>query len=380
MPSLPKYHTHIDSLYLSFDTIDLVNFRFDLSNHYKIHPITTDEGYSNSFAVYSTFDNTMVHFATINHQRIVKPMYSTLTLSNKVLYCPSWSNVLNHLIADLRLNVQIRKIELAVDTPINILKRLHTKYMNSESLVIEDKRYEFINFGSTKKLKKYGYKKYFEDIATQRLQNVKSSTISQFDRFENKRIEIDEHSHKTYIDNYLAQYFDTSTLYRYEKTLFFEDLTYKNDVFVNNDTGEAISAHLYDKLNSAIQYSYTKHIEYNYVDIDFSKLEDHLYLTSLFNNYALFNYDIILNTVHGIPHFAKKYVKRFKLVKPTNRSLTLANNLKTIQNIQDEFDRINNMYIIDNVSTDEINKRRLEILFNTPIKPVYTYKYGDWLI
>lgn len=369
----PKYHTHIDTLHLSFDNIDSRNYFNSASNIYKIHQTATMLNYTYSFNVYSTINNEFILFASIYHQSTVVKNYSKITMENYALYCPTWSNILNQLIYDLQLDISIRKMEIAIDTPKNILKKLHTVYMNSNKLIIKDSRYDWDNYGKTKFVKSQGYKKYFNNTATQKLFNDKTSTNSQFDRFENKTNEINQSSHKYYILDYLSDHFDTSTsIFRYEKTLFFEDLTYKNPVYLNVDSGETITKHYYEKLNNALKYNFIPGTEYSKMEIDFSRLEDPDYLTSLFNHFSLFNHEIILDTYKKTPHFKPKYVKHFNIVKPSSRSITIANSKQSITDIKAEYERINTLYTIDKVeSLQAIKQKELDILFNTPIPPVY---------
>jgi hypothetical protein len=376
-----SFYTHIDALHLSFTTIDSREYYNNKSIYYKTRQITTTEGYTDSIAIYTNIDGSTIHFATVNHSKRITPVYSTLTLKNIAFYKPGWSNILNHIIADFVLNISIRKLEISIDTDKNILKKLHTVYMKTDKFSVLDNRYEFDNYGKTKSIKSQGYKEYFNNTATQILTNNATSTNSQFDRFENKRNEIDQSSHKTYIDDFLEQHFNTSNLYRWEKTLFFEDLTYKNPVYLNENTGEVLSKHHYKKLNNALKYNYTKHIQYNKLDIDFSQLESHNYLLSLFNHFALFNHQCIFNTDCAFV-FRPHYVKSYKAVKPSTCSISIDETDRAIQKIIAEFDSINNIFTLPSGSTiDDYKQKQIDILFSIPMPSIpIKHRYGDWLI
>lgn len=379
---MPKYtskynsHCHIDTLHLSFDTIDHRNYFHVKSNYYTILPITTKIDYSLSFEIYTMLNNETIHFATLHHLNSNLPKYSTLTLINYSFVHSSWSNILNHIIFDLHLDISIRKMEIAIDTNKNILKKLHTVYMKTDNLLINDSRYDFDNYGKTKFVKSQGYKNYFNHTATQYLANTKTETKSQYDRFENKRNEIDQQSNKYYIDKYLLPYFDTTLPYfRWEKTLFFEDLTYTNPVYINTSTGETLSNYMWTKLPNAIKYSYEKSIEYSKLDIDFSQLENPDYLISLFNNFSLFNHDVVFDTYKNAPHFKRTYVKKYKVVTPTVRSISIEVKKQAILTLSEEFDRINDLYIMSYDTTpEEVDIRAKDILFETHIPSMYFYQ------
>jgi hypothetical protein len=366
------YHTHIDSLKLSFNTIDSLNFVHSKSNNYMIKPISSKLNYRYSYDIYAYLGNRMIRFASIDLLHSARPIYSVLELANEALYYPCWSNILNQIVYDFKLDITIRKLELAIDINTNILKKLHTIYMKSNKLIINDLRYDFDNYGKTKFVKAQGYKHYFNNTATQYLMNDKTQTRCQYDRFENKTNEINQSSHKPYILDYLAQHLDINkTVFRFEKTLFFEDLSYSNKIYLNTSTGEILSKHHYKKLHDAFKSGYIESIEYSKMDIDFNKLEDHSYLTSLFNHFALFNHEIIIDTYTNTPHFKANYVKHYSIVKPNNRSITIANSKQHIDIFKAEFDRINQLYTIEKVDSLEVIKQReLDILFNTPIPHV----------
>jgi len=372
-----KYHCHIDFIHLSFQTVDFRYFNDIESNHYKVKQITGHKDYHNTYIIYFT-PNTSSQasvLARVNLKHATQHEYSTITLTNEALHSLNWLDVLNTFIYDFKLNVRIRKIELATDTNTNILKKIYNNYKRG-NIKIKKKKYEFNNFGRTKNIFMHTLKYYFENLATQKLYDDTSTNRSCFDRFENKTQELIDKNHKKYILPYLSQYLDTEkTVYRFEKTIFYEDLSYSNAVYVSEITGETLSQHFYDKLLATEKMNYIKHFETSVLDIDFGRLMDSDYLISIFNHFTIFNHEIILDTFKSKSKFRAKYTKKYNIVKPNNRKIKLIENQKLLSKIHSELDHVEKIY---NIQSNEYDLNPsfydLQILFNTPI-PNYCFDY-----
>jgi hypothetical protein len=260
--------------------------------------------------------------------------YSMMYILNPTFYTVGWCSALNDIIYHVGLShVRIREIELTLDTNQPIVKRFVKKMLSKE--IIFKKTYKASYYGTWDDVYKYGYEeaKYHNTQYVMPLKNSKRISKRNYDRLECKSNEIFNHSSKHYINHYLSKYLDVDRpVYRFEKTLYWNDLSYKNIVYVDITAGRMISKATYNRLCDSDKRRYEKQTETSALDIDLSRLEDSKYVTSIFNHFTVFNHETILDTYKNVPLYVAKHVKQYKAVTPKAKKPNAPQRQKDLRN------------------------------------------------
>lgn len=288
---MTNYIAHLDKLEFSFSTKNPTTI---ITSTFKLE-YTTQKDYYFSYKVY--YHNHYIGKFHITNR--LHPDYSYFVFENYVLYSTDFQNIISDLIYTYGLdNIKIKKMEIAIDTNQPLTQRFIKKYNND--MITFNKGYDYYYFGAASNRKKYGLKNAmkYETIYLKSDSDSEKKPRNKTIRLENKTNEIN-HSNKNYILNCLnIKGLDiTKDIYRMELTL-------TNDNALKNR-----------KTNQTTL-------------IDFTRLTDSEYLTSIFNYYSVFDHSQIIDTYINIPKFTPIYTDNIP-VKRGKRS-------KEIENINNE--------------------------------------------
>lgn len=297
-----NFITHLDKFHFSFQT-DLSilssyspNFYFQLPKSKSISLYDRTFIYHREIYYKESFLANPLLIGYLNLKQALDTDYSFISLTNHFLYTNNFQNILDLLICTYNFqNIKIRRLELAIDTNEPILVR----FINNFQKITINKGYyayrfvgldEEVNLGYTV-AKKYStiYIKTLKDKQT----NKNRHRIL---RIENKTNEL-KYSKKDYILNYLSDYLNI------EKTI------YRMELILTNE--------------NAFSNSHTKQT----VQIDFTRLTDHEYLSSVFNYYNIVRSEKILDTESNVPLFNplfidnKPKIKEVKIVKNNEKKI-----------------------------------------------------------
>lgn len=361
MTDYKPYYTHVDKLQLKFQTINFQYFFDNTDGHFQIKPTNKNSDYQFTFEILFIPSGSLVPvvLCVINLGYIHNTQHSCIILANYALYTQNWLPTLLIMIDSLNLpRVFIKEIEIAKDTNTEITVKYARQYINDK--ITYKKNYDDPTFFGTMKLLKKSTKNQLRNL-TYYIKHPSKKRNN--DRIECKTNEIHDKSKKFYIFDYLADHIDTTkTIYRFEKTLLSCDLTHKNRVYVSK-YGEVITATAYSKLNEVEKTDYISRTETSHLDIDFNKLTDPLYLDSVFEHFAIFNYAAILPPSKAIKIFKACFVKTYstrpKKIIPSNvidtkRQSEIRHHIKLLQTEL--------VYCSSNIL-----KAKMDILFNTSI-------------
>lgn len=335
-----NYHSHLDKLHLSFQSISYS--KFESANHpdskipfyFKEVPATKDYGLGYNIYWIPSAGCVPVLYGVIDLSYRFIADYSMMYVLNPTLYTIGWSDALNDIIYHLGLShVQMREIELSIDTNQPIIKRFVKKMLAKE--IVFKETYKASYYGTWDDVYKYGYEeaKFHNTQYIMPLKDSKRINKHNYDRFESKSNEIFNHSGKHYINRYLSKYLDVDRpVYRLEKTLYRRDLSYRDVVYVDITTGRMISKSTYNRLCDIDKRRYRIHSKTSILDVDLSRLEDSKYITSIFNHFSVFNSEIVLDTYKNVPLYDAKYVKEYKAVTPKAKKTSSAQRQKDLRN------------------------------------------------
>jgi hypothetical protein len=274
---MKTYYSHLDKLEYSFQlksmrTIYIPNFSFKYSTN--VNDFFKSTYRSHHTISYESTPGNFQEIGYINSDKITLEGYSYISFANWILNHQSFQDILNQLIESKQFpEIKIKKMEVAIDTTEPILFRYNKKFYFTNDLIF-DKGYAHDYYGKGDEKKKLlNNRKSFLGLMGNETIYIKCSTDQltspriiknkyKFVRLENKTKEIENHSHKNYIIKYLNDHIDTTkTIYRMEISI------------------------------DANTLSNTRNKTYTY--IDYTRLTDSNYLTSIFNYYSPFNHEMI---------------------------------------------------------------------------------------
>ncbi len=311
------YHTHLDKFEFSFLTknLTLVN-----TSIFKLE-YTTNKDYLFSYKVYY-HTHLLGRFHISNR---LNPDYSYFTFENYILYTSDFQNVILDLINTYDLkNLKIKKMEISIDTNQPLILRFMKKYY--DDMITFNKNYDYFYFGAGKNRKKHGLKKAmkYETVYIKSEADKPKTSRNRIMRIENKTNEINDISNKNYIINYLNNKgLDTN------KDIYRMELILTNDNTLKNR-----------KTNQT-------------TIIDFSRLTDSDYLTSIFNFYSVFDHSQIIDTRTSISIFKPEYADSIT-VKRGKRSneIEIINNELNFNHIKVNIDKITDIKTLQILSNE----------------------------
>lgn len=295
----------------------------------------------------------------------------TLHVNNKQFYTIGWIELLIDLHEILNCSYKISRMDIALDSNTNYVKRFEIG-ANAIKSGYTNKKY--IN-------ETHYYGKYFDRIDNSNYKAfetiyISNSTKSRALRFYQKSNEIN-HSHKDYISTFYAQFHTdkidvTQPYFRAEISLkgsVFElkntkyRLIGSNDLYrlvndndVNQIYKSEISKQTFSKLNKQDKEKYEAIEVMSYYNIDIFQLENQNYLESIFVTFQPFN-NMIINKLYKIKNTENKVMKPEKI----HRNIILLDSTRNKKQprITDEEIQLNIMTkllnILDRIGSDSID-------------------------
>lgn len=308
------YYTHVDLLSIAFSETNLIShtnclFLLEQTNipsqEYKF-----TSHYLIKYKIPSTSEYTII--AKVHWHKKLDKSFSIIQFTNEILYNMYFQDIVDKLLKTYKFeNLRVNALDIAIDTT-EILTLKFNKLYNKDKLKF-DPKYKSFYFGSCELRKENGYKsaiKYETFYIKTEKDRYVQDTRNRKMRIENKSNEIEHNSKKYYIYDFLRSKLDISRdIYRIELSL-------KNyNSFYDTNKKRSIS-------------------------FDFTRVNDTVYLTSIFNHFSTFNHELILDTHKSVPKFLPTYSNLYPKSKKVNKSYDfILNKLNKIRK-QEHFEAV----------------------------------------
>jgi hypothetical protein len=279
---MTNYVINIDKLKLIFN-----NEKIELKDKGGFEFITqTDNKYSITHQ-----KNILVRYRGIDlcyllHKDKLRPDSSKISLLNKTLYIDDFNLILTKFISlyDIK-NYKISILEISINTNKKITRNYYQHYFNNK--IICEKGFESYSYVPIENR--------FTNIVLNDTIYIKKTKSPIEIRIENKTNEIKHHSMKQYILNYYNQrgLIIEKDIYRLELKIDLVNLrrSSRYTKYQNNLKFEdIISSNKHSKMSYLEQGKYSKVSISNPYEIDIHRINDEVYLESLFDYFSPFNY------------------------------------------------------------------------------------------
>lgn len=297
----------IDKLHYSFNSDITLNIediiRIFEYNGYQIGDPKTK--INNDYKIQKEILINNIQLGTLHLNSRFSPTLNTIKFYNKTLYTNKElvNNLVNLIITHFPDDNNISRLEIALDTNINLIKRYNSLIKN-ERLIFHpnylgdyystEYRYNKFNRDDNRETKYIIHKK-----STFNNDTIKGTNPHL--RIENKKILLDTSTDRKYIKDYLEQsgININKDYYRIEITIPNKELFNISSYPVYITDNDKISKYEYDKLDQFTQSNYHKRTERNIENIEVNELlynRDYLY--SLFyqkSKKIIYNIDKIIN-------------------------------------------------------------------------------------
>jgi hypothetical protein len=226
-------------------------------------------------------------FCYLLHKDKLRPDSSKISLLNKTLYIDDFNLILAKFITLYNItDYKISILEISINTNKKITRNYYQHYFNNK--IICQKGFESFSYVPTENR--------FTNIVLNDTIYIKKSKSPIEIRIENKTNEIKHHSMKQHILNYYNQRGLTmeKDIYRLEIKIDLVNLrrSSRYSKYQNNLKFEdIISSNKHSKMSYLDQGKYSKISISNPYEIDIQRINDEVYLESLFDYFSPFNYE-----------------------------------------------------------------------------------------
>lgn len=256
-------------------------------------------------------------FCFLLHKDKFRNDSSKISLLNTTFYTDNFNLILSKFIMIFNIvDYNITLLEISINTNKQMTRNYYSNYKKNK--IICNKGYESYSYVPTENR--------FTNIVLNDTIYIKKNKSPIEIRIENKTNEIKQSSFKMYILNYYNKKGLTieKDIYRLEITIDFVNLRrgsryiqYQNNIKFD----DIISSNKYSKMNYLEQGKYSKVSISNPYEIDISKMNDEVYLASIFDYFSPFNYKklIKINTSTQL----LKFENRIKETKCINKKMNM---------------------------------------------------------
>lgn len=358
---------HLDLLQLSFDTN---SFDENLVSNFLIQQIKPSKGFNKTFTIYHHDNDFKFLIGFINIGLMEYSSYSYIHFENRVFYRKDFQLIINDFLNSFNLSfVRVRKIDICINTNKNLLMSYHDNFKDIERTLLKDyimDSYQRDNSDiidgfnnilkgklSNKKIKELIQKdintktKYIHSNKCSFNRGVNKNFDSgqprkRFMRIENKSNEIKDSNKKYILDHYKNSLDIDKPLYRIELCMTFENSLKKTTSKWVNNTFDILTDKKYNELPEYSKSEYSKQNIDDSIVINLTKLNDEVYLYSLFNYFkiadiiSLIDIDKILFRNNDNTRIFRRE-SQTAIIKPLSISNKIADNtFETITNFENK--------------------------------------------
>lgn len=284
-----NYNIHLDKLHITVKTDELKLTQ----NNFKITLAKTTKDYNQSYFI--NYENILIGVMDYRYT-LHSSNNSLMKFDNAFLYNINFQSILNIFLISLNIHVvEVKNIDIAIDTNYNLIKRFN-KIIKS-NLLQTYKNYTAYYYGN-----EFERLNGNQNHETKYITTDRKKKASIFQRIENKSNEIMV-SNKNYILTYLKnnKIDTTKEIFRLELLITSNGLKKcKTNLFQNLDTQNIISKFQYKNLEKNEHLRYIPVCKTIIFEIDLRRLTETAYLNSIFNKYSKFNHERLVETHHDI--------------------------------------------------------------------------------